>query len=157
MNPVSIPSHNYQALVPSYIPLGKPAAGLESPENKDQTLPPVEEANASEKERNQPNLKADAVSGEERDGEEKDRQPLVELIEEEQQQLRGEPAPEAVTADAQPPVTLAPGPLQIALQRAAALQSDHLKSAVDAHAAVDSFSATAGHTLAPGVLLDQRS
>lgn len=90
MNNISGPSQSYQSLTPSYTPLGKPAAGLESPENKDQTLPPVEEANASEKNRNQPNQKADAVSsddGERADSEQKAEQ-TAELTDAEQQQVR---------------------------------------------------------------------
>lgn len=76
----------YQNLVPSYAPLGKPAAGLESVENKDQTLPPVEEANASEKNRNQPNQKTDAIADKE-DGRSKNRQQSNELTEGELQQV----------------------------------------------------------------------
>ena len=78
---------NYASFTPSYSPLGKPAAGLESVENKDQTLPPVEEGNASEKNRNQSNQKAEAASDKER-GQEKNRQQSNELTEAEQQEVR---------------------------------------------------------------------
>lgn len=78
---------SYQSLVPSYSPLGKPAAGLESAENKDQTLPPVEESSASEKNRNQPNRKAEATSDKENDKEKNSQQPN-ELTEAEQQEVR---------------------------------------------------------------------
>lgn len=158
MSTVSGPSQNFQTLAPSYAPLGKAAAGLESPENKDQTLPPVEETNASEKKRNQPKQKADTVAGDAHGGSGSDDQPEPE---EEQQQVGALVAAEreALTHDAAR--LNAQTSIEIALQRAA-LQADHGKDAdahtvVDTHTAVDSFSAAAGHTLAPGTLFDQRS
>lgn len=78
---------SYQAFTPSYSPLGKPAVGLESPESKDQTLPPVEETNASEKNRAQSNQKIDAASDKE-ESKGKNRQLAEELTEAEQQQVR---------------------------------------------------------------------
>lgn len=229
MNPINGPSQNYQTPSP-YAPLGKPVVGLESLENKDQTLPPVEETSASEKNRNQPNQKADAVSSDAQGGNGKNSKQAAELTEEEQQQVRelaatdrevraheaahqavggslagaasfrfaigpdgehyavGGEVPITLTALADDPqatlrnaeqvraAALAPAQpsgqdrmvaaeasqliaqtqIQIALQRAAALHSDNTKSS-DGAAAVDSFSTAAGHTLAPGSLLDQRS
>lgn len=221
-------SQSFQIAAP-YAPLGKPAAGLESAENKDQTLPPVEETNSSEKNRNQPDQKIDAVSADGRGGQSKGREQATQLTDEEKQQVR-----ELATTDRQVraheaahqsvggslagaasfrfvtgpdgqryavggevPITLAAVPdnpeatirnaeqvraaalapaqpsgqdrqvaaeatqvivqaqLQIALQRVAALQSGN--SGVAAGNAVDSFSTAAGHTLAPGTLLDQHS
>lgn len=78
------PTH--QNLTPSYSPLGKPATGLESPENKDHALPPVEESNAGDKNRYQPNQKTDAAS-DKKGGAGSDRQ-NEELNEAEQQQVR---------------------------------------------------------------------
>lgn len=46
----------------SYNPLGKPAVGLESPEAKNQTLPPVEESARAEKNRNQLKDKTDELA-----------------------------------------------------------------------------------------------
>lgn len=88
MNSIGGIPQNYQTLVPSYSPLGKPAAGLESAENKDQTLPPVEEGSASEKNRNQPQQKADAVAADKQGGKGRDRQSATELTEPEQKQVR---------------------------------------------------------------------
>src|SRR5579862_7323303 len=42
-----------QQVAPSYSPLGKPAVGLESPDTKNQTLPPVEESANTDRARNQ--------------------------------------------------------------------------------------------------------
>lgn len=78
---------SYPVVTPSYSPLGKPAAGLESPESKDQTLPPVEESSASQKARQQPNQKAEAASDKE-DGKGKARDSVVELTEAEEQEVR---------------------------------------------------------------------
>lgn len=51
-------------VTPSYSPLGKPAVGLESPDTKDQTLPPVEESTNSDKTRNRfDGKKTEAVPG----------------------------------------------------------------------------------------------
>lgn len=230
MNTINGPSQSYQTPSP-YAPLGKPAVGLESLENKDQTLPPVEEASASEKNRNQPHQKTDAASGDAQGGNgKKNSRQAAELTEEEQQQVRElaatdrevrahEAAHQAVggslagaasfrfaigpdgeryAVGGEVPITLtaiaddsqatlrnaeqvraaalapaqpsgqdrqvaaeaaqliAQTQIQIALQRAAALHSDNTKSS-DGAAAVDSFSTAAGHTLAPGSLLDQRS
>ncbi len=224
------PSQSYQTPSP-YAPLGKPAVGLESLENKDQTLPPVEEASASEKNRNQPNQKTDAVSADAQGGNGKKGKQAAELTEEEQQQVRelaatdrevraheaahqavggslagaasfrfaigpdgeryavgGEVPIALITVAEDPAATLrnaeqvraaalapaqpsnqdrnvaaqasqviAQAQVQIALQRAAALHSDNNTKSSDGAAAVDSFSSAAGHTLAPGSLLDQRS
>lgn len=88
MSSISIGSgQNHQTFTPSYTPLGKPVAGLESAENKDQTLPPVEESNAGEKARQKPNQKAEAVADKE-DGKGKNRESPDELTEAEQQELR---------------------------------------------------------------------
>ena len=88
MNPVSGPTLNQQALTASYTPLGKPAAGLESAENKDQTLPPVEESSAAEKNRNQPKQKAEAVSADTEEGRGRNRRQAAELTNAEQDQVR---------------------------------------------------------------------
>lgn len=149
MSTVSGPSQSYQTLTPSYAPLGKPVAGLESAENKDQTLPPVEEANASEKNRNQLHQKVDAIADDAHGGGNRDKPA------EEEQQVSELVAAECAALTPEAAALIAPTPIEIALQRAA-LQSDHTH-VVDAHTAVDSFSAAAGHTLAPGTLLDQRS
>jgi hypothetical protein len=144
-------AQNSQVLTPSYVPLGKPAAGLESPESKDQTLPPVEETSASEKNRHQPHLKADAVSADEnqRDKEESAHEPT-----DDESLEHASAAPHETLAASQIDTQSA---LQIALQRAAALHGDHTQHSVDGAVAVDSFSAASGQTLAPGSLLDQRS
>lgn len=52
-----------QQITPSYSPLGKPAVGLESPDTKDQTLPPVEQSASADKTRNRfSGKKTEAVS-----------------------------------------------------------------------------------------------
>ncbi|HET8711035.1 MAG TPA: putative metalloprotease CJM1_0395 family protein [Spongiibacteraceae bacterium] len=88
MNNVGGITQSFQTLTPSYSPLGKSAAGLESPEAKDQTLPPVEETSAGDKNRNQPNQKADAVSSDKENGRGSHRQQSTGLTEAEQQQAR---------------------------------------------------------------------
>lgn len=155
MSTVSGPSQSYQTLTPSYAPIGKPVAGLESAENKDQTLPPVEETSASEKNRNHPHEKTDAVSGDAHGGNGGSDQQAAEP-EEEQQQVSELVAAERLALTQNAAQAAAQTRIEIALQRAAMLQGDHTHS-VDAHTAVDSFSAAAGHTLPPGTLLDQRS
>ena len=87
MNTISSPSQSILTASP-YTPIGKPAVGLESSENKDQALPPVEESSATEKNRNQPNQKADAVSADARGGSGKRERQPSELSEPEQQQVR---------------------------------------------------------------------
>ncbi|MFT3931872.1 MAG: putative metalloprotease CJM1_0395 family protein [Spongiibacteraceae bacterium] len=78
---------SYQPITPSYSPLGKPAAGLESVENKDQALPPVEESSASDKTRQQPNQKAEATSDKEK-GKGRERDTASELTDAEEQEIR---------------------------------------------------------------------
>ena len=154
MNPINGgPGQSYQTPSP-YAPFGKPAVGLESPENKDQTLPPVEETSASEKNRNHPNQKADAVSGDAHGDHGKNDQQSVELTDEEQQ--AHELANDSDTHAHEAGQFIVQTPIEIALQRAA-LQGDHSKGVIDTHTAVDRFSAAAGHTPTPGSLFDQRS
>ncbi len=160
MNNVSGPSQNYQTLAPSYAPLGKPTAGLESAENKDQTLPPVEETGANEKNRNQPNQKADAVAADARGGSGKSEQQAAQLTEEEEPQTREPAATDRAVRAAEVAQLIVPAQIQLALQRIAALQNDNgrnKRGGVDASTAVDSFNSAAGHTSAPGSLFDQRS
>lgn len=219
-----------QNSTPSYVPLGKPTAGLESPENKDQTLPPVEESSASEKNRNQPHQKADAATGDQQKRSGKDRQ-SGELSDSEKQQVRelaatdrtvraheaahqavggsltgaasfrfvtgpdgtryavggdvpvllttvhddpeasirlAEQVRAAALAPAEPSnqdravaaaatQVIAEQQLQITLQRSAALHSETHKSPTAGRAAIDSFTAVAGQTLDPGLLLNKRS
>jgi hypothetical protein len=150
-------TQNLQALAPSYAPLGKPAAGLESPENKDQALPPVEETSAGDKNRNQPNQKADAVSSDSEDGRKRNREQPAEQIEAEREQGHEPTAADSDTRTYEAAYQAAGGALQIALQRAAALHGESNKSNVGGGNIADNFSAAAGHTLEPGSLLDQRS
>jgi hypothetical protein len=56
-----------QSITPTYSPLGKPAVGLESPDTKNQTLPPVEESANTDRTRNQfAEKKTDAADDERR-------------------------------------------------------------------------------------------
>lgn len=78
-------------VTPSYSPIGKPAVGLESPETKDQTLPPVEESNDADKARNQfSGKKAEAVpaDSERSKGRQGNTQPSSELSDEELKSVR---------------------------------------------------------------------
>jgi hypothetical protein len=65
------------ALIPSYSPLGKPAVGLETPEAKNQTLPPVEQSPRPDKNRSQPDNQTDplAADADRRKGRERDAAP----------------------------------------------------------------------------------
>jgi hypothetical protein len=77
-------------VTPSYSPIGKPAVGLESPDSKDQTLPPVEESTNADKTRNQfDGKKAEAVpSDAERNNGRQSGAPAAELSEEEIKSVR---------------------------------------------------------------------
>ncbi len=146
---------NYPGITPSYSPLGKPAAGLESAENKDQTLPPVEEGSAAEKNRHQPDHKTAAVSDEERGGEHGRRQ-SNESAEAEPQKEQEPAAPDLESAASEAVQILALAQLDAVLQRTAALHAGEPAKA-DYSAAVGSFESNAGHTHTPGSLLDQHS
>lgn len=50
------------AITPSYSPLGKPVVGLESSDAKNQTLPPVEESNRSDRNRDRSGARTDELS-----------------------------------------------------------------------------------------------
>lgn len=151
MSNIGIPP-TLQTLTPSYALPGKSAAGLESPENKDQTLPPVEETNASEKNRHQPHQKAEALSSDHGgSGAQHQRHPA------ESEPQSAEEAIAVIEAAASAGEFKSAPPLETELQRAAALHGDNAQHGVAASTAVDRFNAAAGHTLAPGLLLDQRS
>jgi hypothetical protein len=72
------------SITPSYSPLGKPAVGLETPEAKSQTLPPVEQSTRPDKHRNQPDHETDplAADADRRKGREREA-PSGELAQEE--------------------------------------------------------------------------
>jgi len=79
-----------QQVAPAYSPLGKPAVGLESPDTKNQTLPPVEESPDTDRARNQfAGKKSDAVPADaERDKGKQGDRAAAELTEEEVKNVR---------------------------------------------------------------------
>lgn len=152
-------SQTIQILAPSYAPLGKPAVGLESPENKDQTLPPVEETAAGDKKRNQPNQKADAVSPDAQDDKGKNGRQSPELTEVEQKQVRELDVIDREVRAHEAAQQAVGGSLAGAASFRFVPSPEGARHAVTSAnaSAVDSFTANAGHTLMPGSLLDQRS
>jgi hypothetical protein len=75
------------SITPSYSPLGKPAVGLESPEAKNQTMPPVEQSTRPDKNRSQPDNQTDPLDADSRRQRERESAP-GELSDEELKDVR---------------------------------------------------------------------
>jgi hypothetical protein len=77
------------SITPSYSPLGKPAVGLESPEAKNQTSPPVEQSTRPDKNRSQPDRQTDPLAADADRRKEREREAAPgELSDEEQKDVR---------------------------------------------------------------------
>jgi hypothetical protein len=143
-------------VTPSYSPLGKPAVGLESPDTKDQTLPPVEESANAEKARNQRSgKKVDEVSADSKRNNGK--QPDTEPNDSEHDGLvPAKPSTQDMQAAAAASQLSAEAQLQIAAERAAALTISSSVKPTDSATVADAFKQAAGNNNAPGSLLDQQ-
>ena len=143
------PTSNFQPISP-YAPLGKPAVGLESSENKDHILPPVEEGSEAEKSRDQTHPKTDAVAADTQNGGDKSDAENSEPTEDEQLPARAdEAAHQAVNGVVgAPSFRFVTGPDNQAAEGV---------TPVAGKAALDRFSEAAGQLLRPGALLDQHS
>lgn len=150
------PIQSSQTISP-YAPLGKPAVGLESSENKDQTLPPVEETNAAEKNRNQPNQKTEAAADDSKRGNGGRDDQKAERNEQEDSQ----DAEAVIDHDAHQQVgalaATASFRFVAGLDGAPPHDDEKTNERIDAINAVDSFNKAAGQVLPPGSLLDQHS
>jgi len=125
--------------VSPYSPLGKPAVGLESSENKNQTLPPIEESSGSDKLRERLGQRVGAVDDSNGDH----AAPHDEQSEE-------EAVAESTSADSTAAV-----PVQPMLRPLAVAGGDTERNTPSTAKALDHFQQTAHPISPPGLLLDR--
>lgn len=144
------------SITPTYSPLGKPAVGLENPEAKNQTLPPVEQSTRLDKNRSQPENDIDLTTDADRHKGQREREaPAGGHAEEERKDGREPTANEREATPAAVSSNLAGSPGFRFITGAAPAGAEKPAGGADAANAFKMTEATEPGS-APGSLLDQR-